>query len=376
MKLVSAILYDKNLNHVKNLDGMIRYQWTDSFKNSTTCSLTMVAREFDMSDFFNNYSSMNYWIRLVDENKWFRMDNLELGGEEVVIQGKTHLGFMATRRVWPNQNDDTFFLSADPGEIVRTLIDNNITDNSISTVGTRKGIYRIGENDLFGQVVDFKSNWQSLDVALQPLLKTYNLGLRFIPMTDEFGKNYFQVDIKKPTNRSQTVWFSDEALSPEYGYSLNAYSVDNISHRNVVHVSSGTDANYQSVIVNDSVVDTDRFETSLTYSAVTQTETTPPTQQQLIEFGEQELTTNYVKKENISVTLNIIESDEVGYRYGVDYQIGDVVGFVNKQWGFTAALMVESVSGNRENGVLTYTINLGDGYFKMGDIVRQINKEN
>ncbi len=366
---MNIFIYDTNLTLLGVIDDPISLIWTRRYWECGEFNLLI-----GYSDFNRDMLAMGNIITIQGYDEAGQISYLSIikdeQGERIEVQGKFLLSWIGKRIVTKQ------IITQSTTESVLYKI---VNDNAVNTTDARRKIpsLKIGALHGFGGLIDYTSDaCVNALTAIETAAKTGKLGIKII--TDFKNKNH-TFTVYKGADRTQGN--SEGNLpcifSPEYDNVLSQnydYSVENLKTSTYVggEVKEGTARIIASS--RDTFTGLDRNEVFVNASDISRTD--PDTEQEipigtytnmLLARGEEELS-SYT--ETRAFDSEIYTGGNLVYKK--DFDVGDRVTCLNKQWGIQINSRITEVQEVYQDGAQSIQIKFGESAPKLLTKIRQI----
>lgn len=295
-----------------------------------------------------------YVVRDDDENNVGVIQDVELthnssNGDFITLTGKFATGYYFSKRVIPSQ---TTLYDTIPN-IIRTLVDQNVINPSDSK--RKINSIKLGENvDSFTEKINMQTTGENLLEKISEVCEAYKIGFKMPIVNNQLTFDLYEgVDRSYAQSENPYVVFSDEYDNlDEVVYNRNTSNKINFAY--VAGEGEGADRKIVSAYEGEEPSGFERNEIWV--------------DQRNISSNDGEITDTELKEqmreEGIENLVPITESfegkllDTLGYQYGKDFFLGDIVTVQMKKWNgmHINARIVEVIESEDENGkVLTFT---------------------
>jgi len=288
------------------------------------------------------------------------------GKEVLVIKGKFLTGYLNRRIVW-----GTEILNTTSEVAMRSLVSNN----SISATNTNRNINNLilGTLNNFTGNVDYQTSYKNVADELESLSNTSNLGYRI--NFDTINKQLvFEVykGLDRSVNQSinaKSIFSKqfENILEQEYTDSLNNY-------KNLCLIGGMGEGVARKLVTIGNSSGLDRFEVfndqkSLSNEVDSIVMSDTDYNNLLIAKGNETLAENIdIKTFDSKININS------NLKYKVDYDLGDIITFVSKQWGVTSNTRITEISEIYEQDGLSIDITFGTNIPTLIDKIKQIRR--
>jgi len=288
------------------------------------------------------------------------------GKEILVIKGKFLTGYLNRRIVW-----GTEILNTTSEVAMRSLVSNN----SISATDTNRNINNLilGTLNNFTGNVDYQTSYKNVADELESLSNTSNLGYRI--NFDTINKQLvFEVykGLDRSVNQSinaKSIFSKqfENILEQEYTDSLNNY-------KNLCLIGGMGEGVARKLVTIGNSSGLDRFEVfndqkSLSNEVDSIVMSDTDYNNLLIAKGNETLAENIdIKTFDSKININS------NLKYKVDYDLGDIITFVSKQWGVTSNTRITEISEIYEQDGLSIDITFGTNIPTLIDKIKQIRR--
>lgn len=358
--MMELYIFDRDLNFQGMLESFFSLRWVRRYSKcgefELHCSLTSETIEL-----------------LKRENIIWKKGDLEAGyieyrnlkhdrqdKEILMIKGKFLTGYLGRRIIWGIEN-----LSTTAELAMRQLI-NNHAINPLDT-DRKIDLLALGELKNYTQSLNKQISYKNLLEEIESIANTSELGIR--TLLDIENKQmifdiYEGLDRTAGQSENALAIFSKEfenILEQEYTDSLNNY-------RNVTLVAGKGEGTERELVIVGQSTGLDRFEMFVDARDIQQdTMTIEEYQAKLEDRGQSKLAENkeiqtFESKVNIKSNLE----------YGNDYNLGDLVTFVNKPWGITLNTRITEIEEIYEKTGKHINVTFGNNIPSLIDKIKQV----
>lgn len=331
------------------IDEIINLQTTYKFVNASTCTLTIpynpsIVQQLKVNNMITLHTPENLGQA---ETEPFIITMITIATNEdgtttIQVQGSNPLIWLNRRIIlW-----DSFNMSGTPTEIVEDILNAqalNCTDEARIIPNLS-----VGSTPSAGVNATFiiQQPFQNLLATITKLLKAYNLGQN---ITFNLETGAFLYNILQGTNKSieagNIATVGNNTLipvvfSPQYGnITGDSFQHTNVNLVNVCYGSVTID-NTQYTTTTGSATGLNRFEGSVSASSTGATTITVDNYQEVLTLlAEQKMAQD---AENQTSLGTIKETG--GYKYNIDFNLGDTITYLNTEWGVELSALVTEVN--------------------------------
>lgn len=332
-------LLDKNFRKVEVIDTYISFIWTDRYMEAGDFSLT-----FKMNSELLDIYKEGYYLSCSFSKKLMIIEDFELttnveDGDELTISGRSLESILDRRIVW----NQTIF-NGDLQNAIERLLNDAIISPSIADRAIDNFIFLRNEDERIADLtIDTQYTGDNLYEVISNLCKETNIGFEVLP-----SNGYFVFHLFIGEDRSHEVIFS-----PEFGNLQSSdYKETYSAYRNVALVAGEGEGAARRTAVVGEATGLDRKEMYVDARNVSSNSGAVPATsyvKQLQQQGEDAL----IEAQKIhshfgDIIPNVYKS------YGIDYQIGDFVTFMDS-YGFKSTPRVdEYIYSDNTNEIKAY----------------------
>lgn len=370
-------ILDKTLSIIGIVDYQKSVIWANRYNATGDCEIVVPITMENLELFKHG----NYIMRM-DDSMVCRIESRNITTSEdeddfLIVVGYDVKKILHQRVIW---KQTTFNGTAE--NFIRKIVDENV----IRPTDSKRAIsnFRLGASNVFTEKVDIQSSYEYLDEKIQEICKTFGYGFKV-----ELDDTGFVFNIYKGVDRSYAQNDNDFVVfSPEFDNIVSSeYEVDSTGFYSVALIAGEGEGNKRVKTSYDLTEQTgiDRFELFVDASGVSSqidyeellaiypsgklTGTTfyvdgkalatvddateprnatlskTPYTNLLIEAGKEQLS-----QTGTVVTFNGSVEPNHSYKYGIDYNLGDIVQ-VSNEYGISAsARITEVIESYDENG--------------------------
>lgn len=295
-----------------------------------------------------------YVVRDDDENNVGVIQDVELthnssNGDFITLTGKFATGYYFSKRVISSQ----ITLYDTIPNIIRALVNQSIINPSDSK--RKINSIKLGTSiDSFTEKINMQTTGKNLLEKISEICETYKIGFKMPIVNNELTFDLYEgVDRSYAQSENPYVVFSDEYDNlDEVVYNRNASEKTNFAY--VAGEGEGINRKIVGAYDGEEPSGFDRNEIWVDQRNMSSNEG---------KITDEELT-KQMKEEGIENLVPITESfegkllDSLGYQYGKDFFLGDIVTVQMKKWNgmYINARIVEVIESEDENGkTLTFT---------------------
>lgn len=204
----------------------------------------------------------------------------------------------------------------------------------------------LGTLNNFTDTVSFQATYKNLLTYQEKLSKCSDIGFRFRP---DFSakKIYFETYKGKDRSRSQSA--NSRVIFSERYDNLNGiiYRENDQLLKNVVYIGGEGEGSERTVVSYGDATGLDRRELFVDARDITRDEgmTQEQYEAKLLQRGH-EKNTEYQE----SKSINCITDADANFKYGVDYDLGDIVTVEKKRWGISVDYRITEIDEVYEQG--------------------------
>jgi hypothetical protein len=214
----------------------------------------------------------------------------------------------------------------------------------------------LGTLNNFTETVSFQATYKNLLEYETKLSKCSNIGFRFRP---DFNEKKIYFETYKGVDRSRSQGVNHRVLFSENYDNLNEISLRENEQlmKNVVYIG-GTGQNDERIYVSyGNATGLERRELFVDARDITREEgmTDAQYEEKLIQRGH-EKNTSYQRVDTISCATNA----NANFVYKTDYDLGDIVTVLKKDWGISVDLRITEIAEIYERGVMKVSPVFGD----------------
>ena len=204
----------------------------------------------------------------------------------------------------------------------------------------------LGTLNNFTDTVSFQATYKNLLTYQEKLSKCSDIGFRFRP---DFSakKIYFETYKGKDRSRSQST--NSRVIFSERYDNLNGiiYRENDQLLKNVVYIGGEGEGSERTVVSYGDATGLDRRELFVDARDITRDEgmTQEQYEAKLLQRG-REKNTEYQE----SKSINCITDADANFKYGVDYDLGDIVTVEKKRWGISVDYRITEIEEVYEQG--------------------------
>lgn len=238
-------------------------------------------------------------------------------------------------------------------------IENGLVETAIREIYSNAAaipLVELGPVQGYPEKVTFQATYKNLLTYVEKLAKYSDTGFRFRP---DFVNKKITFELYRGTDHTvgqstnQRIVFSDW-----YGnLAKTEYFENDQTYKNVCYVGGQGEGTARTIVTagNDSLVGLDRREVFLSASDI-QTENLTDDQYKaaLIQRGADEL-----KKDNLAVSVSSEVDPSGNFKYGSDYDLGDIVTVRKDSFGVSKDLRITEINEIYENGIYKITPTFG-----------------
>lgn len=364
-------IYDTNLTLLGVIDDPISLLWTRRYLECGEFKLLI-----GYSDFNREMLAMGNIITIQGYDEAGQISYISITkdekGEQIEVQGKFLLSWLG-KRIIENQ----IITQGTTEEILYKIVN----ENAVNPTNSKRKIPNLlmGSVQGVGGMIDYSSDaYVNALTALETAAKAGKLGIK---VTTDFKNKSHTFTVYKGVDRTQGN--SEGNLpcifSPEYDNVLSQdYEYDTSNQKTTAYIGGETKEGEQRVVVStqDSFTGLDRTEVFVNASDLSRTinEGDTSTEIPLDEYknlllarGNEELA-SYVETRTFNSELytagNLI--------YKRDFDVGDRVTCLNKQWGIQINSRITEVQEVYQDGAQSIQIKFGESAPKLLNKIRQI----
>ena len=344
-------VFDENLNYIDEIDKFTSLQWVRKYHECGTFELHCPVTEHNIKTLVRGNL---IWFKGNNEVGIIEYRNLtvnQTGEEELKLVGRFYTSILARRIIRTTENHQN--------KLVEVIMRGTVDKNCITTIDSRKLPISLGELNNFTEKLDYQNTYGDLLEELTKLSITSNVG--FYVRTDlNAQKHYFETikGIDRSINQSvnSPVVFSrdyDNLYEQEYTDSDNDLKTTAIvagegegSERTVIEVLD----NYTGLNRRELFVDARDLQKEVDNVVMTDAE-----YRNLLNQRGNEKLSEY--KELQTFEGKIITNN---YEYKKDYDIGDIVTVLDKNWNVAANTRITEITEIYENGKTEIVPTLGN----------------
>lgn len=354
---MDIMVLDTNFTNQGIIDEYISFIWTDRFNQYGDFELYI-----PMSSTILDLLQRNRYLQIETSDHLMIIESLKLTidvekGPSLLVSGRSLESILTRRIIW----QQTLFRK---GISVSTVIGGLITDNMLNpSISNRKisifyDHYQIYDNEINNILLtgDLQFTGDNLYDAIMDICTLYNIGFK-ITLRTTFGNRflfglYLGADRSYAQNTLPYVEFS-----PNFDNLINSeYNIDATNYKNVTLVAGeGEGVDRKTETVDDGYADLDRYELytdarDLSSNTDSGTLSDDSYKQVLRNRGLAKLAERTVVS-NFDASVDYKSM----YKYGIDYNIGDIVQFTN-EFGISARARIKEFiqSDSVENGMEQY----------------------
>ena len=296
-------------------------------------------------------------------------------GEQIEVQGKFLLSWLS-KRIIENQ-----IITKSTTELIMLRI---VKENAVNPTNSKRKIPNLflGASQGLGGTIDYSSDaYVNALTALETAAKAGKLGIK---VTTDFKNKNHTFTVYKGVDRTvdNTGGLPPCIFSPEYDNVLSQdYEYDTSNKKTTAYIGGETKEGEQRVVVStqDSLTGLDRTEVFVNASDIKQSymDGTEEISISLDEYknllltrGNEELA-SYTEARTFNSELytagNLV--------YKQDYDVGDRVTCLNKQWGIQINSRITEVQEVYQDGAQSIQIKFGESAPKLLNKIRQINSQ-
>lgn len=330
---------DESYNKIAIIDDYDSLIWAKRYYDFGDCELYVNAR----TEYLDTLKKGHFLMRS-DDDMVCRIDTIELDtnqeeGDYLIIPGKDCRSILAQRIVWFQTN-----FSGTVENYIRRLITDNIVSPSVDYRKIDNFILgnSIGLTDTITEQVTFKP----LDEKIIELCKTYQYG----SSVTLDSNNRFVFNLYKGIDRSYSQTVNDYVVfSPEFDNIISSkYVTDSSNIKNAVLVAGegeGVERTRYSMGTSSGLDRYELFVDAKDLSSKTEEGETIDYAQALRSRGLEALA-EYGAVESFEGEVE----PNYSYKYGVDYNLGDIVQIINEYGISSSARITEVIETFDSNG--------------------------
>lgn len=368
---MNIFIYNANLTLLGVIDDPISLIWTRRYWECGEFKLLI-----GYSDFNRDMLSMGNIITIQGYDEAGQISYVAITkdekGEQIEVQGKFLLSWLS-KRIIENQ-----IITKSTTELIMLRI---VKENAVNPTNSKRKIPNLllGASQGLGGTIDYSSDaYVNALTALETAAKAGKLGIKII--TDFKSKNH-TFTVYKGVDRTQGN--SDGNLpcifSPEYDNVLSQdYEYDTSNQKTTAYIGGETKEGEQRIVVNtqDSFTGLDRIEVFVNASDISQ-KYTEDEQEHIIPLDDyKNLLLSRGSEELASYTEARTFDSELftdgSLVYKKDYDIGDRVTCLNKQWGIQINSRITEVQEVYQDGAQSIRIKFGESAPKLLNKIKQI----
>lgn len=371
---MNIFIYDTSLTLLGVIDDPISLIWTRRYWECGEFKLLI-----GYSDFNRDMLAMGNIITIQGYDEAGQISYVAITkdekGEQIEVQGKFLLSWLG-KRIIENQ-----IITKSTTELIMLRI---VKENAVNPTNSKRKIPNLllGASQGLGGTIDYSSDaYVNALTALETAAKAGKLGIKII--TDFKNKNH-TFTVYKGVDRTvdNTDGLPPCIFSPEYDNVLSQdYEYDTSNKKTTAYIGGETKEGEQRVVVStqDSFTGLDRTEVFVNASDIKQSymDGTEEISISLDEYknlllarGNEELA-SYTEARTFNSELytagNLV--------YKQDYDVGDRVTCLNKQWGIQINSRITEVQEVYQDGAQSIQIKFGESAPKLLNKIRQINSQ-
>ncbi len=367
-------IYDTSLTLLGVIDDPISLIWTRRYWECGEFKLLI-----GYSDFNRDMLAMGNIITIQGYDEAGQINYISITkdekGEQIEVQGRSLLSWLG-KRIIENQ----IITQGTTEEILYKIV----KENAVNPTNSKRKIPNLllGTSQGLGGTIDYSSDaYVNTLTALETAAKAGKLGIKII--TDFKNKNH-TFTVYKGVDRTvdNTGGLPPCIFSPEYDNVLSQdYEYDTSNNKTTAYIGGETKEGEARVVVStqDSFTGLDRTEVFVNASDIKQSymDGTEEISISLDEYknlllarGNEELA-SYTEARTFNSELytagNLV--------YKQDYDVGDRVTCLNKQWGIQINSRITEVQEVYQDGAQSIQIKFGESAPKLLNKIRQINSQ-
>lgn len=369
---MNIFIYDTSLTLLGVIDDPISLIWTRRYWECGEFKLLI-----GYSDFNRNMLAMGNIITIQGYDEAGQISYVSItkdeNGEQIEVQGKFLLSWIGKRIVTKQIATQS---------TTEDILYKIVNDNAVNTTDARRKIpnLNISTSQGFGGLINYTSDaCVNALTAIETAAKAGKLGIK---VTTDFKSKSHTFTVYKGVDRTadNTAGNLPCIFSPEYDNVLSqnyAHNVENLKTSTYVggEVKEGTARIIASS--RDSFTGLDRYEVFINASDISRTD--PDTEQEipidtytnmLLARGEEELA-SYTETRTFDSELYTGGN----LTYKKDFDVGDRVTCLNKQWGIQINSRITEVQEVYQDGAQSIQIKFGESAPKLLNKIRQINSQ-
>lgn len=284
------------------------------------------------------------------------IENIVIDNEELTIRGRFLSSYLGRRIIW---NITTIRDTAE--NAMRKLVsDNCIVSRPIP------GLI-LGDIRGFAEMVDMQAAYKSLLDKLTQIAQVSNLGYILRP---DFQNKQLFFEVYKGLDRSKDQIINTRAIfSDEFENVISSkYNLACENFKNVVLVGGQGEETARTLITVGSGEGLDRYETFIDAKSIQQDTMTQSEYEALLtQQGNEQLSSSTVFESfesDVNLQANLI--------YKQDFDLGDIVTCVKREWGKTLNVRITEIEEVYENGIVTITPTFGSPLPELKDILKEV----
>lgn len=284
------------------------------------------------------------------------IENIELINDELVVGGRFLSSYLERRIIW---NITTIRDTAE--KAMRQLV----SDNCINSRPIPRLI--LGELKGYTEIVDMQAAYKNLLDKLTQIAKVSNLGYIVRP---DFQNKQLVFEVHKGLDRSKDQSLNPRAIfSNEFENVINSkYYLACQNYKNVCLVGGQGEGTARTLVTVGSGDGLDRYETFIQATDFQKDETMSDSEYLalLLQKGNEVLSSSVISESfesDVNLNSNLI--------YKQDFDLGDVVTCVNKEWGKVINVRITEIEEVYENGIMSITPTFGSPLPELIDILKE-----